>query len=389
MVSYGASLFLMATMKANDTAVMIPGFSLVLFAVTKVRWKAVGVSLVSFVCFLLFLELNHFSFFGLLNAYLYISPHGASLFPFLVDYTPDEKRLALVIITGFVLPAVVVIAQGRGGGRSIGARVSGLVMVGALIAWFMSGAALKPLAAAAITVPVLLALVFGRGLLNSPGIWIGAIGLLGGVYGCLTNSEMILVDIPPVMIGAILLITEARGVGTVFQMPVRWSRYFCFLCAVLGCLALAQGYSRARIRAVGPGKFFEYDDSEHTIASGFFKGEHCGDNLYNVLNDIGEVVRREPSASIWFGVRMQWAYAAFDKPSPAGQPVVWDPLTMFERGKEEEYFKELLQRRYQLMILLKSDFDFPPNQKERLMEQYETDLSYRHLILLRLISLHR
>jgi hypothetical protein len=388
MISYGASLLLMATMKANDAAIMIPGFSAILFISPRHRWKALGISLISFAGFLLLLSFNRFSFFGLLNSYWYISPRGASLVPFLIDFTPDERRRAMLEIASFVLPAVVVLSKGRRESRSIGAWIPGTVMISALIVWFMTGATLKPLAAAAITIPVLLALGPGRNALNSPGIWIGIVALLGGIYGCLTNSEPKLIDLPPVLVATLLLFGELRSVsrteGSVFQMPVRWNRYFCFVCVVLGCLGLAEGYSRARIRSIGVGRFFQYDDSKHIIQSGFFKGVHCGDTFYNVLTDIGQLARREPSATLWFGLRMQWAYAAFDKSAPTGEPVVWDPLTMFDRSKEEFYFDQMLQSRRQVLVLFKNDFSFSEEEKARLLDQYEIDQSYRFLTLLRL-----
>jgi hypothetical protein len=81
---------------------------------------------------------------------------------------------------------------------------------------------------------------------------------------------------------------------------------------------------------------------------------------------------------------MQWAYAAFDKSAPTGEPVVWDPLTMFDRSKEEVYFDQMLQSRRQVLVLFKNDFSFSEEEKARLLDQYEIDQSYRFLTLLRL-----
>jgi hypothetical protein len=390
MISYGASLLLMATMKANDAGVMIPGFSAILFASSRHRWKALGVSLVSFAFFLLLLSLNRFSFVGLLDAYWYISPRGASLVPFLLNLDDDEKRLALLEITCLVLPAVAAISQSHRGPRSFCAWIPVVAMVGA-VAWFMTDTSLIWLAAAAITLPVVLALAPGRQVLRSPGPWIGVVALMGAIYGCLTDSEQKLIDLPPVFVAATLLVAELRSPsgdskGTVFEMPIRWNRYFCLVCVVLGTLGLAEGYSRVRVRAIGPGRFFQFDDSKYTIRSGFFKGVHCGYVFYNVLNDCGELLRREPSATVFFGGSMEWAYAAFGKPSPTGEPVVWDRLTMFDKSRDELYFNHLLQSRYQVMIFFHGDLnDFViGNEMARLLSQYKTDRSYRYLTVLRL-----
>jgi hypothetical protein len=389
MIYYGASLLLMATMKTNDAEVMIPGFSVILFVSPRHRWKALAVSLVSFACFLLLLSLNRFSFFGLLDAYLRISPRGASLIPFLINLDDDEQRITMLEITCLVLPAVVALSQARRGPRSIAAWIPAIAMVGAVV-WFISDTSLKKLAAAAIILPVLLALVPGRQALCSPGPWIGVVGLLGGLYGCLTNSEVKLIDLPPVLVAATLLVAELRSPSgakdPIFQMPTRWNRYFCLVCVVLGCLGLAQGYSRDRIRAAGVGRFFQFDDTQYTIRSGFFKGVHCGSVFYNVLNEVGDLMRHEPSAKVFFGGATEWAYAAFDKPSPTGQPVVWDRLTMFDKSKEEFYFEHVLQDRYQVMVFFRGDLnDFNiGDEKDRLLAQYEEERPYKYLSLLRL-----
>src|SRR6202012_810346 len=113
-----------------------------------------------------------------------------------------------------------------------------------------------------------------------------------------------LIDIPPLLVAALILADPISNA---------WRRYFSFACAILICLGLAQGWTRARVRAIVPGRFFEYDDTNHIIATGFFQGLHCGDNFYNVLNDIDDLLRREPNSKVFFGLRLQCAYAAFHR----------------------------------------------------------------------------
>jgi hypothetical protein len=168
-------------------------------------------------------------------------------------------------------------------------------------------------------------------------------------------------------------------------MPVGWNRYFAFLCVVLGAGGLAQGIARDRIESTGPQQFFEYDDSRHTLADGFFKGLHCGDIFDEVLKEEAEVLRRDPSATVWFGPRMQWGYAAFGKPSPLQEPVIWDQLTMFDQSKEELYFNHFLQRKPQVLILFKNDLTkYTQDEVQRILRQYSIDQSFPVLTVLRL-----
>jgi hypothetical protein len=105
-----------------------------------------------------------------------------------------------------------------------------------------------------------------------------------------------------------------------------------------------------------------------------------------VVKEATEVLRREPSATVWFGPRMQWGYAAFDKPSPLHEPVVWDGgRTMYAKSKEEYYFNNFLQSRRQLVILFKNDVTFFSQDEVRLLgQQYNLDQSYLMLTILRL-----
>lgn len=234
----------------------------------------------------------------------------------------------------------------------------------------------KPVGEATLFMPVALALFLGCRSLRSLGPWIPTFALLGGLYGFITNSEQKLVDMPPVLCAAILLVAELRcpvfpAEGSVFQMPLWWNRYLALACVVLGAAGLAQDVARDRIQSIGPVQFFEWDDSRHTIADGFFKGVHCGDVLDEVLKEVAEVLRREPSSTVWFGPRMQWGYANFNLQSPLHEPVVWDGgRTMYAKSKEEYYFNNFLQSRRQLVILFKNDVTFLSQDEVHLLEQH-------------------
>jgi hypothetical protein len=342
MVSYGAALLLLATMKVNAAGVLIPLISALLFFSPRHRWKVVGISLGAFALFLLLLAINHLSFTGMLTGYLSVSQRGATISQFLQFMGPSTKRLVLTGTASLLLPVIVVLYQGR--------------------------KALLRLAS-----------------------WIPVIAALNGVYGFLTNTDGKLVDMQPLLGALLLLAAELRGTvnpkeGPVFQMPVGWNRFLTLFCVVLGSIGLAQGMARERVKAIGIPLFFEYDGAKHTLTNGFFKGVQCGDIFDEMLKEEAEVMRREPSSTIWFGPRMQWGYAVFNKPSPLQQPVGWDSgLTMYPKSKEEYYFNSFLQSRPQLGILFKNDVSyFSKEEVQRIAQQYNVDQSFPLLTVLHL-----
>jgi hypothetical protein len=390
LASYGAALLLLATMKPNVAGILIPGISVILFISPNHRWKVLWVSLAAFALFLVFLAINHLSFSGMLAGYLSVAQRGASLEPFLIDLNPLEKRTAMVILISILLPAVLALSQGRGTSRSLVSWIPAVAMLAGF--WiFAANNENKPVGEATIFVPVALALLLGFRNLRSLGPWIPTFALLGGLYGYITNSEQKLVDMPPVLCAALLLVGELRcsvfpAEGPVFQMPLWWNRYLALACVVLVAAGLAQGVARDRIQSIGPVQFFEWDDSRHIIADGLFKGVHCGDVLDEVVKETTEVLRREPSSTVWFGPRMQWGYANFNVQSPLHEPVVWDGgRTMYAKSKEDYYFNNFLQSRRQLVILFKNDVTFlSQDEVQRMAQQYNVDQSFPVLTILHL-----
>jgi hypothetical protein len=399
MVNYGAALLLMATMKPNVAGVLILGFSAVLFISPAHRLKVIGVSLASAVLFMALLYFNNLSLTGMLAGFMGISSRGASLEPFLKDLAPLERCMAMVMLASFLLPAVLAISEGRKGVRSPVPWIPVFLLLAGLVAFARyhdtgpvpyAAYGQKKVGFSALCVTLAAAFFLGRERLRSLGTWIPIIGLLAGIYGFLTNSEQKLVDMPAVVVSALLLAAELRSVGVpaggpVFQMPLWKNRYLALVCVILGATGIVQGATRDRIQSTGPVQFFEWDAS-HTVADGFFKGLHCGNVFEEILKEETDVINREPSSNIWFGARMQWGYAAFNKPPPTQQPVIWDggyTLSMYSKEKEADYFNNFLQSKC-VAILFKNDVSgFKKDEVQRIAQQYNVDQSYPLLTILR------
>jgi hypothetical protein len=388
-VSYAAALLLLATMKPNVAGVLIPGISVILFMSPKHRWKVLWVSIGVFVIFLILLTLNHFSFPQMIEGYLSIAQRGASVVQFLQGLNPFELRMALLILASALFPALLALGQGR---RTLRSPVSWLPAVIMVLGFyiFVTHFEHKRLGQAACFLPVMLGLCLCQRL-RSLGLWIPVIALFGGLYGYMTNGENKLVDLSVVFFAAILIVAELRtsefpDEGTVFPMPVWWNRYLALACVVLSAVGLAQGISRDRVESAGPVQFFEWDGSKYTIADGFFKGLRCGEVFNEVVKEVGDVLHREPSASAWFGPRMQFGYADFNLQSPMHEPINWDHgQTLYAASKEDYYFNNFLQSRRQLVFLFKNDPGMlTQDEVQRMLQQYNVDQSYPLLTVLRL-----
>lgn len=384
-ISYGAALLILATMKPNVAGVLIPGISAILFFSRPHRWKVLGVSLVAFALFMIFLWANQVSFKGMIDSYLGVRYRATSLAPFLHDLNPFEMQMVMAILACILVPVVLGLSQGREAKLSPVSWIPAIAMVAGCVLFIFGGQS-KPVGEATLFLPVALALLIAHKSLRSLAPWIPVLALVASLYGFVTNSEQKLVDLPPLLVAGMVLAAEMRcpaipATGPIFQMPLWWGRYFSLACVVLAATGLAQGVARDRVQAIGPVAFFEYDDS-HTVTDGFFKGVHSGAIFDEILKEVGQVMQKAPSATVWFGPRMQWGYAAFDKPSPAREPVQWD-LAMFGPSNEKDYFKNFMDAHHQLLILFKNDAsNYSQDELQQMTEQYDVDQSFPLLTLL-------
>jgi hypothetical protein len=339
-LSYSLALLLFVLMKPNIVGIIVPLVSIVFAFSRRHRTKMLSLSAIAFVAFVLFLKLNEVTLPNLLNGYLAVARRGTSLDQFLQDLPPVEKRLSIVAFVLTLLPFLVSVVA-----------------------------------------------AFPRLFARCP--WFGLAGVLGGSYGFLTNGELKLVDLPPVLVGSFLVAAELRRnpghrSGALLELSPGWRRYAAALCIILVFSGFAQGLTRHRVKAIGPGAFFQYNLTRHPFPDGFFKGLYSGEVFWEVNQQIGDLLRRESNASVAFGPRLQWSYVVFNKTSPPNQPIWWHPGVSFVSTDEPRYVARFLDARYDLLVLNKNDATYLPDYfLKSLAQRYTVDQSYSRLTVLR------
>jgi len=366
-VSYFFALFLIVLMKPNIAGILVPWVSVVLFLSPRHRLPVLALSVGAFAAFLVFLWVNHVGLSNLIKGYLTVAERGGSLKQFLQDLEPVEKGLSCLAFALAILPGAAACFRSRS----------------------MFHTARWP--------------------------WLALGAILAGTYGFLTNGELKLVDLPPVLFGSLLLaaLPGVRPAGegrarsqqptansqqpisttkapsslpAAFALTTYWNRYAAGLCLLLTIAGVAQAFNRQRVKAIGPYMFFEERLAPQAFADGFFKGLRSGEIFVAVNQQLAELLRKEPGASVAFGPRMQWAYAAFNKPSPRNQPIWWHPGVSFAAVDEELYISRFLDSRFDLIVIFKGNGPtvyMSDNFVRELLQRYSVDQSYSTLIVLR------
>jgi hypothetical protein len=338
--SYFSTLFLVVLMKPNVVGLIVPLVTLVFMASHRHRRQIMALSALALVVFVLFLKLNDLTLPNLIKGYLAVAHRGFSLGQFLQGLSPVEKKLSISAWILALLPAAVSMVAG-------GARL----------------------------------------LSRCP--WLGLAGIVGGCNGFLTNGELKLVDLPPIFIGSFLVVASLNRnrevpAGAILELSSGWRRYAAFVCIVFCFSGLAEGITRQRVKGIGYETFFQYELAQNSFPDGFFEGLRSGGIFHEVNQQIAGVLGKEPNSTVVFGPRMQWAYAAFHKPSPQNEPIWWHPGVAFAAADEGLYIDRFFAAHHDLVILDKNDTTYySPDYLQGLLQNYDEDQSYSRITVLR------
>jgi len=333
-----ASLSLLSLAKPNIAGLMIVGM-LVIGLFSRKRWIVISMMTAAAVIALTILAFAGIRPGDVVQGYLGIAGRGATFNQLFQDLDGSEK----ILFTG--LPAVL------------------------LFPWLMNARQ-----------------VFRRR--GSPLLWLSLVGLLAGLYGFVTNGEAKPVDLPLIffssllglcMLGSVKNSHSENGISSAF----RWKGYYSAAGFLIMGVACAQAVTRHRVENIGPGLFFEYQLSERRPAPEFFKGLHTGDRFPEICSEVSSVLALADQSSVYFGPRMQWAYAAFGLTPPLNQPSWWHPGVSFPKSMEREYISAWASRKFDTLVFFKNDLTYMPQEFIGLLGAgYSLDQSYPLLTVL-------
>jgi hypothetical protein len=318
--SYLFSLALLATMKPNIAGVLILGVTLALGCSPAHRWRMLGLSVAALGLFCGWLAWEGLSIHKVIRGYLSISSRGFTLHQFLQDLSRGEKAVSLLLLAMLMGPWLGYVV---GMGRQAQNRLE---------------------AGSSLGVPIGLAVA----------------AVLAGGYGFLTNGESKLVDLPLLLLSLWWLAGPLAAEG-----PPEPDRPFFFGLSYVGAatlvlviFGLTVGLVRERVALIG--SFFAPTLSARPIPTPFFAGFQGSDQLQEIDAEVTDMLRRLEPKRVFFGPRMQWAYAAYGRPSPTGQPVWWHPGVAFPPGDEARYVQAWAADHLDVLVFLRDDYTYLP-----------------------------
>ena len=105
----------------------------------------------------------------------------------------------------------------------------------------------------------------------------------------------------------------------------------------------------------------------------FFQGVQASPVLKSVVKQTAEVLK-DAQRPVFFGPRMEFAYAAFGEPSPKDLGLFWGPPTSFPCSEEPRMEEVWRKKRFRTVILLNQDMTYYSVRFQKLIfATYEAD----------------
>ena len=279
--SYFLSLTLLLLMKPNMAGVTIVGGVVLLFVVTERKVRLVLLTLAATAASVGVLLLNHVSIPAMLASYLAVAKeHGSVSAGFgYQQMIPFEQYSAIFWIAVLSVPLL------------------GLA-------------------------PRICRLAGERNWRRIVYCLFFSMALLVALYGLATNGEYRDVE-------CTMLLTA----GAVVTFGLQWNGPLLrrvYIAIVFASIAgdLYYGADRPRVFRIGPHMFFEWQENQHRIESGFLKNMRVSSTMIEVEREL-KLATTENPGPYFFGPRLDFNYAALGLPSPAHSPAWWEPGTAF------------------------------------------------------------
>lgn len=185
--------------------------------------------------------------------------------------------------------------------------------------------------------------------------------VLSGCFICaffcfFTNGEFKTTDLPMLAV-PLLAIIEVTGLAKARSLDYFKFGLILFMFLVIAVFTV----TRERIRSVGP--FFS---SRSLVNLGnenkFFKDVMASEEMLSVLIEIRRVLQSDRlrllKKGVFFGPRLQFAYAAFKRSPPLGLPSWWAPGVTYAESQIAEMEKKFFNASFDVCVFWRQDFTY-------------------------------
>lgn len=191
------------------------------------------------------------------------------------------------------------------------------------------------------------------------------IGVFASIVMMGTNNSLNFGELPPLLTGGVILLHSAKRYFRGARTKTIAASLVAASVILLTANALRWTWQRIHIYYVGPETFYQDLPLTRLASPPFFNGTYVGPRLAAVLDDMDQLLktkdyRRGTATSIFFGPRIDFAYAAFDIPPVPGFPLWWEAFQDDGKLRTKLMVERFKRTRFKLAVFLHRDYAFFP-----------------------------
>ena len=144
---------------------------------------------------------------------------------------------------------------------------------------------------------------------------------------------------------------------------MRLTTLLCVFMIVICGVAFYAGVMRWRIKGIGP--FYTSEPLAQGTCASFFKNSFVSPTVINVLKQSESILeaefglRRCPDIHVFFGPRIEFAYAALRWQSPRNMPIWWHPGSSFPESDTQHVIDSFVAHQFRICIFWRAALGLP------------------------------
>lgn len=163
---------------------------------------------------------------------------------------------------------------------------------------------------------------------------------------------------------------------------------------VAGGLALFAGGMRWRVSYIGIDRFFSFSSLTKVEGISFFENFYISPDAKTTISEIQQVLvetygdkERWSNSSVFFGPRIEFAYAVFGIDSPRGLPIWWHPNNSYPADHQQYYVQSFLDHDFDTLIFvtkpeeMNPDFTYIPPKIVLDLQSYYERRDYSNIVV--------
>ena len=200
-------------------------------------------------------------------------------------------------------------------------------------------------------------------VVNLAAIWVGCAIMSGNHQLALVTAWYAGISVNGLLILLFMLFKNMRLLSNMSQFAkLTFNKVTWLVLLTCSIVAVYSGMMRLRVEAIGPERFFTTVPLVKIHNISFFENFWVSPHAQQVVDETKAVLQKKfgipenwHTASVYFGPRIEFSYAAFDVNSPKDLPIWWHPNNSYADIYSVQFVRSFILHQFQVCIFLRTN----------------------------------